>query len=78
MSDFAFEWVVPCAPTVEASVGSTCASQTTADALIPGVAREGSRAVWQLGQVTVADGGSDGLAASEPNGTFAVQGIFVP
>ena len=78
MSDFAFEWVVPCAPTADTSVGSTCFGSTTADALIPGVAREGSRAVWQLGQVTVADGGSDGIASTEPNGTFAVQGVFVP
>ena len=78
MSDFAFEWVVPCAPTGDTSVGSTCSSSTTADALIPGVAREGSRAVWQLGQVTVADGGSDELGGTDPNGTFAVQGVFVP
>jgi len=70
--------VVPCAPTADTSVGSTCFGSTTADALIPGVAREGTRAVWQLGQVTVADGGSDGIGSTEPNGTFAVQGVFVP
>jgi hypothetical protein len=78
MSDFAFEWVVPCAPTADASVGSACSSSTTADALIPGAAREGSRAVWQLGQASVADGGSDGIGSTDPNGTFAVQGVFVP
>ena len=44
----------------------------------PGIAVEGARAVWQLGQVTVADGGADGVASTEPNGVFAVQGVFVP
>ena len=34
--------------------------------------------MWQLGQVTVADGGSDGLRLDRPNGVFAVQGVFVP
>ena len=34
--------------------------------------------MWQLSQVTVADGGSDGLGSTEPNGVFAVQGVFVP
>jgi hypothetical protein len=49
-----------------------------ADAITPGIAAEGSRAVWQLSQVTVADGGSDGLGSTDPNGVFAVQGVFVP
>ena len=58
--------------------GSECSVDTTADAVVPGIIDEGARAVLQLGQVTVADGGPDGLAATEPNGVFAVQGIFVP
>ena len=53
-------------------------SSTSADAITPGIADEGSRAVWQLGQVSVADGGSDGLGSTDPNGVFAVQGVFVP
>jgi hypothetical protein len=31
-----------------------------------------------MGQLTVADGGADGVAATEPNSVFAVQGLFVP
>ena len=44
----------------------------------PGVAVEGARTVWELGQVEVRDGGADGDVFSEPNTTFAVQGVFVP
>jgi subtilisin family serine protease len=78
LGDLPFEFVVPCATTVSTSTGSVCSLSTSADAITPGIADEGSRAVWQLGQVSVADGGSDGLGSTDPNGTFAVQGLFVP
>ena len=78
LGDLPFEFVVPCAVTGATGIGSTCALSTSADAITPGIAAEGSRAVWQLSQVTVADGGSDGLGSTEPNGVFAVQGVFAP
>jgi hypothetical protein len=78
LGDLPFEFVVPCAVTGNTGIGSTCTLSTSADAITPGIAAEGSRAVWQLGQVTVADGGSDGLGSTDPNGVFAVQGVFVP
>jgi hypothetical protein len=77
MRNFQFEFVAPCTPTAGGS-GSDCSVSTTADAVTPGLIDEGARAVWQLGQVSVADGGSDGVASTEPNGVFAVQGVFVP
>jgi hypothetical protein len=73
-----FEFVVPCTGTSDTAVGSDCSTSTTADAVTPGIVPEGSRAVWQLGQVVLADGGTDGVASTEPNGVFAVQGVFVP
>jgi len=78
LSDVSFEFTVPCTVTEGTGTGSECSITTTADAVAPGIIDEGARAVFQLGQVTVADGGPDGLAATEPNGVFAVQGIFVP
>ena len=51
---------------------------TSADAVNPGVIKESMRSVWQLGQVQVFDGGSDGVASTTPNTLFAVQGVFVP
>jgi hypothetical protein len=38
----------------------------------------GDRAIWQLGQAQLYDGGPDGDAETEPNNLFAVQGVFVP
>ena len=45
---------------------------------MPGVVPEGKRAMWQLGQIQVLDGGSDGVASTTPNSVFARQGVFVP
>jgi hypothetical protein len=78
LTDVPFEFTVPCTGTGSTGTGSECSVATTADAVAPGIIDEGARGVFQLGQVTVADGGPDGQAATEPNGIFAVQGIFVP
>jgi hypothetical protein len=78
LNDFPFAFTVPCTATDAGDTGSECSVSTTADAVTPGVIDEGARAVWQLGQVTVTDGGADGVAATGPNGVFAVQGVFVP
>ncbi|MGH2978849.1 MAG: S8 family serine peptidase [Solirubrobacterales bacterium] len=78
LGDLPFEFVVPCAGTVDTGTGSVCSISTTADAVYPGVVAEGARAVWQLNQVTVTDGGTDGLGGTDPNGVFAVQGVFIP
>jgi WD40-like Beta Propeller Repeat len=68
---------IPCAAT-GGGEGATCSATTTFDAVVPGTIKEGKRAVWQLGQVRVNDGGPDGLASTTPNTLFAVQGVFVP
>ena len=60
------------------TIGSTCSLNTTADAVLPGVVKETRRAIWQLGQVQVFDGGSDGVVSTTPNTLFLTQGIFVP
>ena len=70
-------FAVPCSPTAGPE-GSTCNLNTTADALMAEVAREGQRAIWELEQVKVYDGGPDGDAATANNTLFAVQGAFAP
>jgi hypothetical protein len=74
--DFPFGFDVPCAATASTTEGALCDLATTADAVLPGSAPEGTRAIWQLDQVKVYDGGpaGDGTDAS----LFAVQGVFVP
>jgi hypothetical protein len=79
VQDVPYRVTVPCAATGDTTVGSTCSVTTTADAVTgAGTVVEGRRAIWRLGQVRVNDGGADGLAATTPNGLFAVQGVFVP
>jgi hypothetical protein len=78
VQDAGFPLTVPCAGTADPDIGSTCSLTTTADSVQPGAVRESRRAIWQLGQVQVFDGGPDGLAATAPNTLFATQGVFVP
>ena len=75
--DFPFRFPVQCSPTL-GTAGSDCSLDTTADAVVPGLVREGARAIWQLAEVRVFDGGPDGFAETADNTLFAVQGIFVP
>ena len=74
--DFPLGFDVPCAATASTTEGALCDLATTVDAVVPGSAPEGTRAIWQLGQVKVYDGGpaGDGTDGS----LFAVQGVFVP
>ena len=78
LGDRDFDVTVPCSGTADPAIGSTCALTTTADAVTPGIVAEGDRAIWQLGQVRVLDGGADGVASTTPNSLFATQGLFVP
>ena len=77
---------VPCVETADPGVGSTCSVSTTADVIVPGrpgeilpFVTEGARAIWQLDQIAVYDGGEDGYIDSRDDNTvLAVQGVFVP
>jgi hypothetical protein len=78
VSDIPFPFVAPCTPTTDATVGSTCAVDTTVEALVPGAVQEKARAIWELAQIEVRDGGADGDGDTDPNTPFARQGIFIP
>jgi hypothetical protein len=78
VTDFPFRYAVGCVPTASTTVGSTCSINTTADALFPNAVKEGKRSIWEVHGVEVFDGGSDGLAATQANTLFAVEGVFVP
>jgi hypothetical protein len=73
-----FPVTVPCAATASGTVGSTCSVSTTFNAVVPGAIVESQRAIWQLGETKVFDGGADGLASTTPNTLYADQGIFIP
>jgi plastocyanin len=76
--DTTFTFTIPCSTTTDNAIGSTCSATTTADAVVPGAVVEGKRSVWEVGQVQVFDGGSDGVVSTAPNTLFATQGVFVP
>ena len=76
--DFPLHYTVQCTPTADTTVGSTCAANTTINALVPGAVGDLRRAIWELDQVQVYDGGNDGDVDTQPNFPFATQGVFVP
>jgi hypothetical protein len=79
VQDLTLRVPVACTATAAAGTGAACEASTSADALAAGTVVEGKRAVWQLSQVQVFDGGTDGLAATTSgNSLFAVQGVLVP
>ena len=46
--------------------------------MVPGAVKDVKRAIVEIGQLQVFDGGPDGVAATDPNTLFSVQGIFIP
>jgi TolB protein len=78
LPDVPISFAITCTSTADTAIGSTCATSTSANALMPGLVRDYSRAVWQLGQVGVNDGGVDGDAETQNNSRFMRQGLFVP
>jgi predicted acyl esterase len=88
VQDFRFGVPVDCAASSDPAVGATCGITTTADTLVPGFAREGSRSVISAFSVEVLDAGADGdvgpSSACPPTcgtgdeSTFLRQGVFTP
>ncbi len=77
--DSPFRVTIPCTATPsDGQAGGSCAVDTTANAVVPGAVSGGGRTVWQLGQIEVFDGGTDGDAETDGNTVFLRQGVFVP
>jgi WD40-like Beta Propeller Repeat len=69
VADIGFPFAVPCSVTSDGTVGSKCAVNTTADAVLAGTVTEGRRSIWQLQDLKVVDSSGD---------AFQVPGVFVP
>jgi len=78
VTDIGFPVPLDCIPTPDPGLGSSCGANTTANAIVPGVVRNGDSAVWQLGQVELKDSGPDGTRGNGDDEVFAVQGVFAP
>src|SRR5262249_3999446 len=78
VQDTTFPMTAGCVTTASTTVGSTCSLSSTFNAVVAGAIVSGKRAIWELGQVIVNDGGADGVVSTTPNTTFERQGIFTP
>ena len=76
--DIPFPVIAPCTATASTAIGATCAVNTSANAVVPGAVKDTKRAIVEIQQIQVTDGGPDGVAATSPNTLFGVQGIFIP
>jgi len=79
VADSPFAVTVPCAATIDTTIGGDCTLATAANTVVPGLVTESRRTIWDLGQVKVYDGGSDGLASTTGDNTLlADEGVFIP
>jgi hypothetical protein len=76
-TDYTFTFTIACTGTAE-NIGSSCDTDTTMDALIPGIVKERRRTIGELGQVDVLDGGPDGDVDTPADAyVFLRQGVFI-
>ena len=68
--DLSLPAALPCTSTPSTAEGGSCTVATTANALSPGVVKDGKRAVWDIGKILILHPASNDL--------FAAQGLFVP
>ena len=76
-TDFDFGIPVDCATTV-GTEGSNCAASTTADAVSPGMIKEGRSTVMQSFRVRLNDSGPDNVRGNADDRLFEQQGILEP
>jgi hypothetical protein len=78
--DIPYPMDVNCANTASTAIGGECTTDTTANAVVPGVFQAGERAVWEFEQFMLADAGADGDIHRGEGAvtTFMRQGLFVP
>jgi Tol biopolymer transport system component len=71
---------VPCTTTASTSIGSTCSLTSSLNAIVgAGAVVRQKRAVWELTQVRLLDGGADGNGSTLGDDTvFANGGLFFP
>jgi len=79
VSDLGFGFTIPCAGTQDPNEGSSCTIDTSADAVLPGAVTEGRRALWEVAELRVDDGGPDrNVHTPAGNTVFMRPGVFIP
>jgi hypothetical protein len=67
-----------CTITADTGTGGLCTINTSANAVALGAVKDGERALVEVGQIRIDDGGQDGQVSTADNTIFARQGIFIP
>jgi hypothetical protein len=79
VTDIPFPVNGQCANTTSTTIGGTCTTNTTANAVVPGSVKDAQRGVVEIQQLQINDGGTDGQVSTTADNTlFEVQGIFIP
>jgi hypothetical protein len=78
VQDIPFPVNASCANTASTTEGGLCTANTSANATVPGAVKDLQRAVVEIAQLQINDGGADGQVATTDNTLFGVQGIFIP
>jgi len=76
--DAPFPVAVVCATTTTGAIGSYCGTNTTANALVPGVVVTGTASLVQIGQIQFEDSGPNGVRGDTDDQVVGVQGIYIP
>jgi plastocyanin len=77
-TDFEFPVPAQCAPTADPVAGSSCSVATSADAVTPGVIKEGRDMIMQVFRARLNDSGVDATRGNSDDRAFAQQGIYIP
>jgi hypothetical protein len=78
VQDIPFPVTATCAATAANTTGGVCTANTSANAVVVGSVKDTQRAVIEIQQLQINDGGADGTVATADNTLFEVQGIFIP
>jgi hypothetical protein len=78
VTDIPFPVNASCVATASNTIGGTCATNTSANAVVPGSVLDGKRAVVEIQQIQINDGGASGTAGAADAELFEVQGILIP
>jgi hypothetical protein len=76
--DIPFPINLSCAGTSDTSIGGSCSVTSSPVGVGSPESSHPDRAVMEISQFEVLDGGADGFMGTTPNTRFAAQGIFIP
>jgi hypothetical protein len=77
-TDLDFPVPFNCTPTSDPALGSTCALDTSTDAVNPGAIKENKATVLQVFRLRLNDSGPNGVRGDSDDRLFATEGVYIP